>query len=400
RTAVETLADPATFSTSRATVADEGVLGVTADAEASPGSLAVDVLRLADHHRMASDAKAAADTVGGTAGDTLQITVGGDTLTVDLSGAKTLAEIRDLINEDTGGVGVTASLLDEAGDGSQQRLVLNARGTGYDDRLQLSYAGTLDATTLGFATLNRDADGAPLTELNLAELDASLRIDGFTLTRSGNRVDDAVSGLAFDLTQVGSTRVHIAQDDTVIVSAVSGVVDSYNAMKAQLDALSDAGFSGDSLLRSIPRSIRAAMNQAFAGFGDFAVLTELGVGTTREGTLEFDSARLAEALSDNRTGVAGFFSGESGFGASLVGVLDGYLERSGIFDARIEGLNRRASDLQNQQESWENRLILVEDRLRRQFSALDGLIARLTNTSTYLAQQLASLPGFDSGRDR
>ena len=392
QTAVEKLADPETFSSTNTSLSDDSVLSVTTDADAAAGTLSVEVLRLAQNHKLASDARAEDATIGGAAGDALSITVGERTLTLDLSTAKTLNEIRDLINSDTGGVGVSATLLDETGDGSAQRLILNAKESGFENRLQLSYGGSLDAGSFGFATLNTDDAGDPMNDLSA--LDASLSIDGFALTRSTNTVGDAVTGVTLSLTQVGETRVNIAQNDAAIASAVSGMVDSYNAMKAQLDSLSEGTLSGDSLTRSIVASVRSVMNQAFSGYGDFSSLAELGVTTTREGDLEWDTTRLTDNLRENRAGVVGFFTSETGFAATLGSVLEGYLGDNGIVDARIDGLNNRVDDLQDQQARWEDRLVGIEDRLRAQFTALDTLVSQLTTTSTYLTQQLDNLPGF------
>jgi flagellar hook-associated protein 2 len=141
------------------------------------------------------------------------------------------------------------------------------------------------------------------------------------------------------------------------------------------------------------------MNRSFSGFGEFSVLTQLGISTTEDGELEFDTGRLTEALSTNRTAVAEFFSSDNGFGAVLSTSLDSYLDTDGIFDTRVDGLNRRVSDLQGQQERWADRLIDIEDRYRKQFTALDSLVAQLLSTSNFLAQQLDNLPGFTRNSD-
>jgi len=391
RDAADALADPATFTSSNPSVSDDAVLSVTADTDASPGSFAVEVLRLAENHRMASGPKAPDATVGGTAGDTLEITVGEQTLTVDLSEARTLAQIRDLINSDFSGVGVSAALL-TVDAGGEQRLTINARETGYENRLQLAFGGTLQAADFGFETLNKDGAGQTLNDLT--KLDASLSIDGFGLTRGSNRIDDVVDGLTLELSQVGTASVNLAQDDVPIVQALSGLVDNYNTLKARVDELSLGNLSGDSLLRSITGSVRSVINRAFNGFGDFAQLSELGISTTEEGDLAFEAGRLTEALSANRAGVVGFFSAETGFGAALSDALGAYLDEDGFFDTRIEGLSRQVGDLQDQQLRWQDRLIDIEDRYRRQFNALDSLVAQLLTTSNFLTQQLDNLPGF------
>lgn len=48
------------------------------------------------------------------------------------------------------------------------------------------------------------------------------------------------------------------------------------------------------------------------------------------------------------------------------------------------------------QEALAERLTQIETRYRKQFSALDSLIASMNKTSAYLTQQLANLPGSSS----
>ena len=57
-------------------------------------------------------------------------------------------------------------------------------------------------------------------------------------------------------------------------------------------------------------------------------------------------------------------------------------------------------DITDQRVALDERMIAVEQRLREQFTALDSLVGQLNNTSAFLGQQLASLPGasFGSGQ--
>ena len=58
----------------------------------------------------------------------------------------------------------------------------------------------------------------------------------------------------------------------------------------------------------------------------------------------------------------------------------------------IDGANNRIDGIERSRDSLERRLEITEQRLRDQFTALDGLVAQLTTTSDYLTRQLAVLP--------
>ena len=63
---------------------------------------------------------------------------------------------------------------------------------------------------------------------------------------------------------------------------------------------------------------------------------------------------------------------------------------------QVSSTKATIKDIQNREEQVANRLTAIEKRYRAQFTALDSLIAGMKQTSTYLTQQLANLPGVSS----
>ena len=72
------------------------------------------------------------------------------------------------------------------------------------------------------------------------------------------------------------------------------------------------------------------------------------------------------------------------------------LENTGPIANRTSGIDRSIANIEDQKERFNQRMIAVERRIRAQFTALDTLISRLSNTSNFLTQQLANLPGSNS----
>jgi flagellar hook-associated protein 2 len=77
-----------------------------------------------------------------------------------------------------------------------------------------------------------------------------------------------------------------------------------------------------------------------------------------------------------------------------------YLESEGVLDGRNSSLQSTVASIAERREALAVRLAAVEERLLRQFNALDGLLAQLQSTSSFLNQQLASLPGFTFNNNR
>ncbi len=80
-----------------------------------------------------------------------------------------------------------------------------------------------------------------------------------------------------------------------------------------------------------------------------------------------------------------------GFASRLDRILEGMLENDGLLDGRMDGINASIKDINKQREAFARRLEDVEKRYRAQFTALDTLIAGMTQTSSFLQQQLAGL---------
>lgn len=388
QTALKRLMDAATFQATTATSSDADILEVSSDTDAVTSTYSVTVNRLAQQHKLGSAEFLSTATFGGSAGDQLILTGGSNSFTLDLSTAMTLSEIQTAINVDTNETGVTAGLV--SGDSGNQTLVLNSASTGYDDRVQVSFGGTLGTGTFNFSMLNRGANDVLLATEN--ELDASLTVDGIAVTRGSNSIKDVISGLTLDLKSTGQASTTISGDTSVASSAANDFIKAYNGLKDQLSASAASGANG-SVLRNIETQLRSVLNTGLTGLGDYAYVSELGVTTNSDtGKLEFDGEILISALEDNSASVISFFTDENnGLMAKFDGFVEGYVQSGGTLDSIVSGTNTRIDNIARSRESLEKRLESVEAGLFRQFGALDTLMARMSTTSDFLGRQLDAL---------
>lgn len=350
--------------------------------------------RLAQRHRLGSGEFAEGTTFGGGVDDGLSFTVGEASFAVDLSDATDLAGVRDAIVDAAAGA-LDASIV-TTDDGSQA-LVLNARDTGEANAVTIAYEGALTSGTFGFATLNTDPDGAALGGLD--ELDAQLEVDGFTVTRATNRVTDVLEGVTLDLRVAdANARVEVAvtSDVGTLSQRMGTVVERYNALLGTIEELTAFGgedgpsgaLIGDATLRALQSRVRDAI-----GVGTEAT-TELGISSGDDGRLQFDSGAFVTRLTENPTAVVAAVAGEDGLATRLAAQVEVYADGSdGLIKARTDGLDARLEDISEQREALATRLEALERRYIDQFTALDGLIAQFNTTGSFLAQQLANLPG-------
>ena len=377
------------FKIFTANSSDSDVFTAEADSDAAAGIYNLNVERLAQNHKLGSDEFLNTDTFGGTAGDALTVTVGSESLSVDLSTAKTLAEIRDAINSDESNPGVTATILNTGE--STQRLILTADESGYDSRLQLSFGGSLNATTFNFSTTNQDAVGDPL--IDLTQLDAAYTLDGFALTSASNSVSGVMDGLTLNLQQTGSATLSVARDTSSIEKSAKAFVSAYNTVITGLDKLRQGQLSGDSTIRGIQTQMRNVLNSPPSGLsGAFSALSEVGITTNaKTGELEFSSSDFSKALDTDFEGVAQLFANDDqGYAYRFQALADTLVDSEGVIATRQDSLNDRISQLQDSQSDWERRLDIKEQSLRSQYAALDALLGSLQSTSNYLLQNLSS----------
>ena len=366
---------------------DEDVLTATADKDGAAGIYNVDVTRLAQNHKLGSNEFLNTDIIGGTGGDSITLTVGTDSTVIDLTGGMTLAGIRDAINSASDNPGVTATILN-TGDGNQ-RLILTADESGYDNRVELAFGGTV-GTALGMTTINRDGVGAVLADLT--QLDAAYSIDGFALTASSNQVTGALDGLSLELKGVGSSVLAVNRDDESIQESAKAFVDAYNEVLNKISELSSDELSADSTLRGIVRSMRNTLNTAPVGLtGSFNALSQLGIKTNADtGLLVFNESEFGKALDTDFASVSQVFANDDqGVAFRFEAMADSLLDIDGILDSRVDTLNDRVRRFEKNEGYIEYRLERKEAALRRQYSALDSLVGSLQSTSAFLLQNFS-----------
>lgn len=365
------------------------VLTASASPEAGAGSYQIEVLRIAEHHRLAANAVFADSdtTVLGEPGDSLTLTVGEVSFDV-ASGGKTLEQIRDAINQAPDNAGVTASIIkDDAG----FRLTLRSSVTGSGGAVQAAYSG---ADPFDFQTLNADRDGSG--GFSAADLDAELLLEGaFTVTSSSNSLTGVIPEVTLSIKEAGTTTLTVSRDLAAVRKNVQDFVAAYNQLVQSLKGLREGQLKAEgSALLNMRSQLQAALAAPGPEGGAFRFLAELGVRTTESGTLEIDQPALDRALENDLPAVAALFGDpQAGAVARLKATADRYLAGDGVIASRTESLNSRLRSMAVQREQLEFRLGRVEERLLRQFQSLDALISGLTATSDFLAQQLAALPG-------
>lgn len=405
RTATNGLKGPDAFGLRKAAVGDEQYFSASTTAAAIAGEYSVQVQQLATAARLGSAAfPDGPDSPVGSG--TLTISAGSTTFDVVIpEGTDSLAQVRDAINSAEGNTAVRATLIRETGGAY---LVLTGTATGATNAISVS---TTDASA-GLQQLADDLmDFDP--ERDTSAQDAIAFVSGYEVRSSNNTLSGAIDGVTLTLKKVTPEgeliSLAVQRDDAAIQRKAESFVSAYNALAQQVAALGryDAATKtagpllGDSMLRNVDTQLRRMLSEPVPGTtGAYRTLTSLGIEVTVSGTLQLDATKFKEALAADPDAVSRVFSSESGVAVRMSQFLDERLSSTGEFAARNDRITSQRRRLDQEKEALEARMVVVQQRYLKQFTAMDALLAQMSNTSSYLSQQLDGLSKLANGSSR
>jgi len=235
-------------------------------------------------------------------------------------------------------------------------------------------------------------------ELQAAQ-DADFTIDGLNFTRSSNVVDDAIEGVTLNLISSGNATLTITQDTDAIISAIEAFVQDYNdaisAIKAQtaydVDTNTYYPLTNDTLIKNITSELRHLATDLVSGQPEEVnSLFTIGIEVDKYGVMSItDRARLESVIKNNPDDLARLFN-ETGVGIAsrMDNYLDNILGPQGKVTKRIDTVNDRISDIQEDIEEFQAYLDGLEEKLLLEWSKVEQIISQNDTLSLFMAQRL------------
>lgn len=400
QTALKDLNDPKLFENRSGKSSNTDLLTVTASKTAQAGTFAVKVEQLATGSKVAT---AVLDKEFKTAAaGQLTVKIGAEDeegTKIDIPEGATLNQVRDAINAAMKDKGVTANLLTDPSNGST-RLVLSSTNTGAGKDVTIDGG---EDNPLNIESGSVVGAGSGVLE---ASQNAKFTVDGLALESASNKVEGAIPDVTLNLVAVDkekTTTVTVAQDVSGVSANIKKFVEAYNALIKTTGSLTKVtkvgedgkpltgGLVGDSSVRNI---LSGLQNELISpANGDVRLLSQLGITTKQDGTLEINEDNLKAALDENFDAVGKFFTGDEGLMTRLSARVEGFNQTGGILAQRVSGLEASNADVKSQREALALRVKSMTDRLYSQFNAMDSMVAQLNGTSNSLASALSNLPG-------
>lgn len=244
-------------------------------------------------------------------------------LSIEVLAEDSLQDIADKINEQDSDVQASVLLVD----GSYQ-LMMSAP-SGAHNALEV----TGDDPSLDVFAFNA-ANYANVTETQQGK-DAKVQLNGLTVYRETNNIDDVITGLEFTLNKASPGEKFtftVSEDKNTGEQAIRDFIEAYNTFfetaksltgvskDAETNQTTRGDLATDGTAKSLIARIRSVITAAVPGVSDFNALTNVGIRTKLDGTLEIVDKDFSAAIKDNFEQVASLFAPQTSSTSSSVDI--------------------------------------------------------------------------------
>ncbi|OSQ32408.1 flagellar filament capping protein FliD [Thalassospira sp. MCCC 1A03138] len=305
------------------------LVGVTASNATPEGIYELEVQSVAQRQKFSTATQnitTSADLTAVTGTGTFTLGTAKGSTTISVEAGDSMIDIRDKVNAASGTTGIRASVVKVSD--TQSTLVFSSVDEGTANAVT-----TFEDTTGSVLSSLGVFDGGisdPENPLQLAHQsqvasDATLVVDGVTITRSSNDINDIITGASINLydAEPGTTvRIEVERDLNAAKTAILDVVEAYNALQTFIneqtyvdpvtgEAGEDAYLVGNPTVRSIQQQLKTMVSSQAEGVTnrgpdeeDYSLLADIGISTVSplqtdpylKGTLELDETKLNQAL--------------------------------------------------------------------------------------------------------
>ena len=277
-------------------------------------------------------------------------------------------------------------------------------------KMSIQEAGTLEkmtmkweessaASTLGFS---ENQSISPIS----ASLNAEIIVDGIAYQRQDNtNQSDIIPGVTLNLQGTGVTTISVSADTSTVEEELTQMVETYNALVAEIDANDDydentdtwGPLSRSSTVKNLTRELQNLFNTVVDTGGAITSLMDLGIETNRDGTITLDAEVLNQQLTDNFDDVQLLFLGTettTGLADTINDQLGEYSLSTGYIDGEITAIDEKITRLETDYQNSMDQLDKEYETLALQYSELDSYLSSIESTQNYIDEMFSAM---DSG---
>lgn len=374
---------------------------------ASPGTYNIKVTQLAQAQTSliggGADALALAKNEAMGSNGKMLLTVGTVSKEIDVSSTDTLTKIAAKLNE--AGLGVQASVVTDV-DG-KERLMLRSQKTGADGSFSLEIDAGQTGTGLQAKLGVKEAQAAK---------NAVVELNGVTMESSSNTFANTLPGMSFTVSEVTTNpaTLTVKLDTESMKKNIKDFVDAYNALndllakstkavrtedgKVDTSAQTNGAgvLQGDSGTVSLQNSLRMLTMGVAGGGGAFKHLSDIGIQMLEGGKLSVDETKLDKGLA-SVDDLKKLFAQKAdaqgqngGIAVNFKSLTDKLLAYEGTLNNKSDALDKSLKSNAAEQTKVNDRALALEERLYKQYSALDVKMSSLTALNSYVSQMVTT----------
>ena len=403
------LQNNAQFGTVSVQNSNTTAFSLSASSSAVTGSHDIEVLALAQSQRNQSSAFAASST-SINSGDAFDLNIaigGGDATTVRVSTA-TPAGVVSAINK--ANLGVKAQLVSTGDSSNPYRIAVSSSSSG---------------TANSFTITATDDQGDSLSDLDFSTVlrsaaDASVKVDGMTLTRSSNVITDAITGTTLNLYSTTSTSasVQLTQDLSSVKTNIQALVTTFNDFQSIVKELTDKkstvpNIGGSLANETLVRTIQSQVRNMFIGSSstpgsNIKALRDVGITINSNGNLDLNQTKLDDAIINRPDQVALMFNAnisnqDQAFRSTRGLAGDAVKKLTAMLSSTGPIANAKQSTL-TAENRYKDMLLRLEDqttatlaRYTKQFAAMDNIVGQANSQKTSLKNTFDAMSRNNSG---
>jgi flagellar hook-associated protein 2 len=286
-------------------------------------------------------------------------------------------------------MGIQASVVTDV-DG-KERLMLRSKDSGTGNSFTVGIDPAL--TKLG------------QTNSQLAQ-NAVVKLNGVTVESNSNTFANTIPGMSFSVSEIttNSATMTVKTDTEAIKKSLQEFVDAYNELNDLLSKSTvytaetkTAGvLQGDSATVSLQNTLRMLTQGISGSTGAFTRLSDIGIQMRQGGGLTVDSTKLDKGLA-NVDGLKALFANKvnsmgqgGGIAVNFKAVTDKLLAFDGTLNSKTDSLERTLKSNGAEQDKVNKRATTLEERLYKQYSALDGKMSSLNALNSYVSQMVTT----------
>jgi flagellar hook-associated protein 2 len=120
-------------------------------------------------------------------------------------------------------------------------------------------------------------------------------------------------------------------------------------------------------------------------------MSEIGISTNKDGTLDYDADDFKEAIADDSLGVLEVLTDFADATAGITGFMYDYTKLNGLIDIAQDANDSEIKNLNDKIDQLDRILAQQRTSLEKQFTALEVTMSELQNQQAQLSSVLAGL---------